>query len=72
MDERPPVAVIMRSKNEQPHCDRALAGLKAQTYTNWTLYNVDSGSDDGTLEAVKAFNPAPEKVWEIAPESLES
>ncbi len=62
------VAIIMRSKDEQPHADTALAALAEQSYTDYTLYNVDSGSTDGTLEAVKAFNPKPENVVEIAPE----
>lgn len=66
--EGPPVAIIMRSKDEQPHCDPTLEALRDQSYTNFTLYNVDSGSTDGTLEAVKAFNPKPENVFEIAPE----
>jgi len=63
------VAIIMRSKDEQPYADQALAGLATQRYTDYTLYNVDSGSTDGTLEAVKAFNPNPDNVVEIAPEA---
>ncbi|MFA5204343.1 MAG: glycosyltransferase family 2 protein [Lentisphaeria bacterium] len=52
------VAVIMRSKNEQPHTRRALDGLNRQRWRDFTLYNVDSGSTDGTLEVVREFNPA--------------
>lgn len=65
----PDVAIIMRSKNEQPHAGRTLAALQTQTYTGYTLYNVDSGSTDGTLEAVQQFNPVPAHIYEIAPES---
>ena len=62
------VAIIMRSKDEQPYAERALAALSTQSYKNYTLYNVDSGSTDGTLEVVKAFNPDPALVFEIKPE----
>lgn len=62
------VAIIMRSKDEQPHCDPTLAALVDQTYTDYKLYNIDSGSTDGTLEAVKRFNPDPSAIYEIAPE----
>ncbi len=51
------VAVIMRSKNEQPYPRRALEGVFRQTWRDFTLYNVDSGSTDGTLEVVREFNP---------------
>ena len=64
----PRVAIIMRSKNEQPYTERTLAALQTQSYTNYVLYNVDSGSTDGTLEAVVKHNPAPENVIKIAPE----
>jgi rhamnosyltransferase len=62
------VAIIMRSKDEQPYADQALKALSAQTFKDFTLYNVDSGSTDGTLEAVKRFNPTPENIVEIAPQ----
>lgn len=67
-DQDTPVAIVMRSKDEQPYADPALAALRDQSYTNFTLYNVDSGSTDGTLEAVKRFNPDPANVIEIKPE----
>ena len=66
--EDPAVAVIMRSKNEQPYTDLALEGLKRQTYRNYILYNVDSGSTDGSFEAVQRNNLAPERVVQISPE----
>jgi rhamnosyltransferase len=59
------LAVIMRSMNEQPHTRRALEGLMRQTARDFTLYNVDSGSTDGTLEVVREFNR--ERVRTIAP-----
>ncbi len=52
------VAIIMRAKNEMPHVVRALAALKTQTFQNFALFPVDSGSTDGTLEAL----PNPEQI----------
>lgn len=67
MAQWPRVAVIMRSMNEQPHTRPTLEELFAQTYTNFLIYNCDSGSTDGTLELVKEFNRIPENIVEIAP-----
>jgi rhamnosyltransferase len=63
----PAVAVIMRSKDEEPFATRTLEQLYMQTYPNFTLYNVDSGSTDGTLEAIKKHNPNRENIKEIQP-----
>ena len=62
------IAIIMRSKNEQPYAEQALAALAEQSYEAYTMYNVDSGSTDGTLEVIKAHNPSPGLVFEIRPE----
>lgn len=69
MAEPTRVAIIMRSLDEQPHADRSLAALASQSHSRFTLYNVDSGSTDGTLEAVRRFNPDPGKVVTIPPEA---
>ncbi len=61
------VAIIMRSMNEMPYTKQVFAALKEQTFQDFVLYNVDSGSTDGTLEFVKAHNPDPSKVFEILP-----
>lgn len=50
------VAIIMRSKNEMPYATTALESLFRQTCQDFTLYNVDSGSTDGTLEAIRLHN----------------
>lgn len=49
----PSIAIIMRAKNEMPHVRDALEMLKQQTGSNYDLFAVDSGSTDGTLEALK-------------------
>ena len=61
------VAIIMRAKNEMPHVARTLDMLQRQTLQNFDLYAVDSGSTDGTLEALQKSCPA-EKLRQIAPE----
>lgn len=63
------IAIIMRSKNEMPYARDALAGLRSQRRTDWKLYAVDSGSTDGTLEAIQAFPP--EQMVQIAPSDYE-
>ncbi|MES9902354.1 MAG: glycosyltransferase family 2 protein [Sedimenticola sp.] len=67
LEAAPAVAVIMRSKNEEPYASQALVRLFAQNYPNFTLYNVDSGSTDGTLEAIKKHNPNLDNITEIEP-----
>lgn len=62
------VAVIMRSKDEMPHALPALERLFRQTWKDFTLYNVDSGSTDGTMDVVRRFN-VPERIVEIAPKA---
>tara|TARA_R110001592_G_scaffold208210_4_gene459234 strand:+ start:700 stop:1626 length:927 start_codon:yes stop_codon:yes gene_type:complete len=64
---KPQVAVIMRSKDEQPYTEKTLECLYKQRYTNFTLYNIDSGSTDGTLEAIKNYNKIAENITEIPP-----
>jgi rhamnosyltransferase len=61
-----PVAVIMRSKDEMPHVQRALERLGRQRGCPFVLFNVDSGSTDGTLEVIQKANP--ERLTRIRPE----
>lgn len=62
------VAIIMRSKNEMPYLRPALEMLSSQTWQDYELFVVDSGSSDGSLEVLKEFCP-PERLTEIAPEN---
>jgi glycosyltransferase involved in cell wall biosynthesis len=47
------VAVIMRSKNEMPHLPAAIRSLRGQTFQDYELWAVDSGSTDGSVEILK-------------------
>lgn len=60
-------SIIIRTKNEERYIEEILAILKQQTYQNFEVIIVDSGSKDGTLEKVKKFNV---KLLEIPPEDF--
>jgi rhamnosyltransferase len=51
--EKKRVAVIMRSKNEMPYLPEALRSLKRQTFQDFELRAVDSGSTDGSVTILK-------------------
>ncbi|MEM6821018.1 MAG: glycosyltransferase family A protein [Verrucomicrobiota bacterium] len=65
-EQKMEVAIIMRAKDEMPYPPKTLEALTEQTFRDFRLYVVDSGSSDGTLEALKEGNP--HKMIEIAPE----
>ena len=54
----PAVSIIMRSFNEAWALADTLAALKAQTFTDWELIVIDSGSTDGSQFIIRAANPA--------------
>lgn len=54
----PHVSIIMRSFNEAWALKDTLLALKAQSFTNWDLIVVDSGSTDGSQELIRAAEPA--------------
>jgi rhamnosyltransferase len=51
----PSVAIIMRSKNELPHIRTTLQSLTTQTFQDYELFAVDSGSTDGSLELLQDY-----------------
>ena len=60
MDQPPPspsprVSVIMRTKNSDWVVAQALQALHSQTFRDFELLVVDSGSTDRTLEIVAQF-----------------
>ena len=54
----PAVSIIMRSFNEAWALGNTLAALKAQSFTDWELIVIDSGSTDGSPDMIRAANPA--------------
>ena len=54
----PPVSIIMRSYNEGWALKETLAMLQAQEFTRWELIVIDSGSQDGSVDLIRAAKPA--------------
>jgi rhamnosyltransferase len=54
----PRVSIIMRSYNEAWALGDTLAALKRQTFKDWELIVFDSGSVDGSVDMIRAANPA--------------
>ncbi|MDX8412420.1 MAG: glycosyltransferase family A protein [Mariprofundaceae bacterium] len=55
MPDSPRVSIIMRSKNSDWVIGQALAGLFSQSFTDFELLVVDSGSTDNTLDIVSNY-----------------
>jgi len=54
----PLVTIIMRSFNEGWALRGTLSALKNQRFTNWELIVIDSGSTDGSVDLIRAAEPA--------------
>jgi len=54
----PFVSIIMRSFNEAWALRDTLPALRVQEYKNWELIVIDSGSTDGSVEIIRAAQPA--------------
>lgn len=50
--DRPPVGIVIPTKNRFQLTREAIASVQTQTYPCWRLYVVDDGSDDGSAEAL--------------------
>jgi len=51
----PKTAIIIRARNEDRWIKETLSRLQAQSYTNFEIVVVDSGSTDSTLRIVESF-----------------
>jgi rhamnosyltransferase len=60
-----PVSIILRSYNEGWALRSTLPALMAQTYKNWELIVIDSGSTDGSVEMIR--NASPRHFIQIQP-----
>jgi len=61
------ISIIMRSKNEMPWIKNTLEMLTRQSRQDFELICVDSGSKDGSWEAVNGFNAT--KLYQIPAKS---
>ncbi|MBI2512573.1 MAG: glycosyltransferase [Opitutae bacterium] len=52
------VSIILRSFNEAWALRDTLPALRAQNYRDWELIVIDSGSTDGSVELIRAAQPA--------------
>lgn len=68
MNDKKSVAIIMRSKDEMPYTEKVFEMLSAQTWQDYCVYNVDSGSTDGTMDCVRRHNFQEEHIFQIPPE----
>jgi rhamnosyltransferase len=55
--DAPFVTIILRSFNEAWALRDTLPALHAQTYRNWELIVIDSGSTDGSCDLIRQSNP---------------
>lgn len=60
------ISIILRAKNEMPWVKYTIRMLSKQTLQDFELLCVDSGSTDGTWEALQAFQP--DIIYQIKPE----
>lgn len=49
------ISIVIRTYNEKKHIKEVLESLTRQTYSNYEIIIVDSGSDDGTLEIISRY-----------------
>ncbi|MDD5596619.1 MAG: glycosyltransferase [Victivallaceae bacterium] len=62
----PLVTIVMRSKNDISYIGRTLEKILEQKFTDFEIFNFDSGSEDGTWELIRKYNP--DKSRKLAPE----
>lgn len=51
----PKVSIIIRTLNEEKHLEELLEEIRAQTFTDWEVINVDSGSTDRTVQIMERY-----------------
>ena len=67
MSHKPGVSILIRTKNEDKYIGKTLSVLFSQTFKNFEVIIVDSGSTDKTLEIAGGH---PVKIHEIKPEEF--
>ncbi len=51
----PETSIVIRTLNEGKHLEKLLIAITEQTYTDWEIILVDSGSTDQTLQIAQKF-----------------
>lgn len=64
----PCASIVIRCYNEREHIGKLLYGIEQQTFDDYELIFVDSGSTDGTLEIANQYEP--EDIVHIPPEKF--
>lgn len=64
---RPETSIIIRAKNEERWIDECLRRLTRQTYRDFEIVVVDSGSRDKTLDIARRFDT---RIFQIPPENF--
>ena len=67
MSHKPDVSILIRTKNEDKYIGKTLSVLFSQTYKNFEVIIVDSGSTDKTLEIAGGH---PVRIHKIKPEEF--
>ncbi len=63
----PTVSVVLATRNQACWLDQAIAGVRAQTYTDWDLWVVDDGSTDDTPRLLQEYG---DDLYKIAEEGV--
>lgn len=58
MDNRCPISIIVRTKNESRHLGEVFESLHMQTFQDFEIIIIDSGSTDKTLDIVEEYDAA--------------
>jgi rhamnosyltransferase len=53
----PLVSIVMRSKNDMLYIGKTFENIFNQNFTDFEILNFDSGSEDGTWEIIRKYNP---------------
>ena len=48
-------SIVIRTLNEAKHLESLMQGIHSQSYRDWEIVLVDSGSSDGTLEIAEKY-----------------
>lgn len=61
------VSILIRTSNEEDYIEQILDAVLSQSYNNFEVIIIDSGSTDKTLESAKKY---PVKIFKINPENF--